>query len=91
MNLIANGNHEISLIPGRDYAVFVGGNFAGGNLTLSIANDDLSGILPVPGYESISTNTSFVLTAPSHRLRLSVTGATAPEIFVGCVLFPSGS
>ncbi|RYD19286.1 MAG: hypothetical protein EOP88_19540 [Verrucomicrobiaceae bacterium] len=88
MILTTNGNHEITLIPGRDYAIFVTGNSGGGTLALSIANHDLSGILPLPGYESILSTASFVLTAPSHRLLVSFTGATNPEIALHCVLCP---
>lgn len=91
MKLIANGNQEISLIPGRDYAIFASGNFGNGNLALTLGNADLSGILPMPGYESISTSVSFILTAPSHRLLASLTGATTPEIALECVLCPSGT
>lgn len=91
MRLTTNGNQEATLIPGRDYAIFVAGWFGGGTLALSVANADLSGVLPVPGYESTDREMTFILTAPSHRLLLSLTGATAPDVVVDCVLCPSGT
>lgn len=91
MQLTGNTNREIKLIPGRDYTLFIAGNFGNGILTLSLANADLSGVLPIPGHETITTDTCFILTAPSHRLLLSLTESNSPNLTVDCVLCASGT
>ena len=91
MKLTANGSHEITLIPGRDYAIYIAGNFGGGSVALTIGNADLSGVLPVPGYETLGTDTSFILTAPSHRFQISLSGASSPALVADCILCPAGT
>ena len=91
MKLTANGSHEITLIPGRDYAIYIAGNFGGGSVALTIGNADLSGVLPVPGYETLHTSATFILTAPSHRFIATLSGASSPEISFQSVLCPSGT
>lgn len=88
MTFLANSNQEFALIPGRDYAIFAAGTFGSGTVSLTLADSGLSGGVPMPGYQSITTNTSFIFTAPSPRLLVALTGATSPNLVVDCILCP---
>ncbi len=91
MKFTTNGSHEFDLIPGRDYAIFTAGIFGGGTVSLTLADATLTGTLPMPDHGSITEDTSFIFTAPTHRLLAAVTGATAPDLVVDCILCPAGA
>lgn len=91
MKFLSNSTQEVTLIPGRDYAVFAAGSFGGGTITLTLADSTLAVTLPMPEYGSIEDNTSFIFTAPSPRLLVALSGASSASLVVDCVLCPFGS
>ncbi|RYD46541.1 MAG: hypothetical protein EOP85_07235 [Verrucomicrobiaceae bacterium] len=82
MKFIADEVGTIDLVPGRDYAVLVVGDFGGGSLLLTLTDDDATGPLQIPGYEEIGEPTAFVFTAPCRRLGVALDGSTAPSLKV---------
>lgn len=88
MTFLTNSSQEFALIPGRDYAIFAAGTFGSGTVSLTLAGAGVGGTVPMPDYQSITTNTSFIFTAPSPRLLVALTGATSPNLVVDCILCP---
>lgn len=88
MKFLADGSQEVTLIPGRDYTIYIAGAFGGGTASLILAGPGVSGTLPMPGHEEITTGTAFVFTAPVPRMLVLLEGATSPDLAVNCILSP---
>jgi hypothetical protein len=77
-NITADGTVTLKLLSGRIYTIAAGGTFGGGSLAASLLLDDDTAVpitgFPITGAQSINFN------AATPRLRLTLTGSTAPAI-----------
>ena len=74
----ANGSTDITLFSGRIYTIAAGGSFGGGSLAASLLLDDDTPV-PITGFP-ITAAANIAFPAGATRLRLTLTGATSPDI-----------
>jgi hypothetical protein len=76
MKITSNGLTVVPLISGRDYSVFIGGQFDGATVELTLRPQEgaSTGIAPFPEHATITELTTFVFTAPLKGMGVDISG-----------------
>lgn len=79
-----NTTVDMTLIPGRNYAVMAAGTFGSGTLSLTLKDASSGKTLAMPDYASLTTGAAFEFRAPCDRLTVGLAGATSPSLSFTC-------
>ena len=84
MNLIQDEPAYIDLHPGKEYVVFLAGNFGGGSVALFLGDREnvISIEMPDPVPSAITESTTFVFTAPVTTLIAALEGSTGANVIL---------
>lgn len=86
MNLTANGNTDIVVEPGREYAFSASGTFGSGILTLQWGDGAAYTAFKDSGGDvALTAAGARVVVAPTRLVRIALASATAPSISVNLV------
>ena len=89
MTLTTNTAQDITLIPGRVYAVMASGAFGGGTLTF-LLKETFGTTLAMPTFPTlVNVAGGFEFRAPCDKLNVALTGSTAAVIQFTCQLCPT--
>lgn len=81
MNLTEDGNTDIAVEPGREYAFSASGTFGSGTLTLQWGDGTAYTAFKDSGGDvALTAAGARVVVAPTRTVRFALTGATTPSI-----------
>lgn len=84
--ITANGTYDVPVFPGQTYVVSAAGTYDSGTLAISWVDD--SGNVSPFDLSPLTSGETRNITAPTRLIRLTLTGATSPEITIG--ITPAG-
>jgi hypothetical protein len=78
--IVANGEYDLKVIPGRAYIFSLKGSFGAGTVTMTIRSNIDTGTFDAVDGGAWTAPTEDTLTPTGSIVRLTLTGATAPSI-----------